>query len=106
MNYSAKELGVYAYYQGDRKPGSFEDVTSTIDFASLRDYEKYAFSILDIVDAGNEGITDSFSDIAEVWADTQYFMLRFGSELYFIDTQGYDYCRYVARMVNFPLDNQ
>jgi hypothetical protein len=101
MNYSGKELAVYGYYQGDRKPGSFEDVESIIDFKSLRTYEKYAFSILNFVDAHNEGITTPFSDIAEVWADTQYFILQVGSELYFIDTQGYNYCRYVAKIVNF-----
>tara|TARA_R110000868_G_scaffold51018_3_gene162298 strand:- start:1224 stop:1559 length:336 start_codon:yes stop_codon:yes gene_type:complete len=101
MNYSAKETAVYGYYQGDRKPSSFEDVQSIIDFKSLQTREKYAFSILNVVDAENEYIKDPFSDIAEVWADTQYFILQFGSELYFIDTQGYNYCRYVAKIVNF-----
>ena len=101
MNYSAKELAVYRWYQGDRKIGNFHDAKSIMDFKSLRTHEKYAFSILNFVDAHNEGITTPFSDIAEVWADTQYFILQVGSELYFIDTQGYNYCRYVAKIVNF-----
>lgn len=97
-----EDHATYSYYQGDRKPGDFQYVDSTIDFNILLDYEKAAFKKLQFVDAEAEGITDSFSDIAEVWADTQYFILRFGSELYFIDTQGFNYCRYVARMINFP----
>lgn len=97
-----EDHATYSYYQGNRKPSDFADVTATIDFNTLLDYEKAAFKKLQFVYAEAEGITTPFSDIAEVWADTQYFILRFGSELYFIDTQGFEYCRYVARMINFP----
>jgi hypothetical protein len=101
MNYSAKELAVYAQYQGNRKPSRFEDVKMTIDFKTLETREKYAFSILNFVDAHNEEVKTPFDCIADVWADTQYFILQVGSELYFVDTQGYNYCRYVAKIVNF-----
>jgi len=97
MTYTA----IYDYYQGDRKPSDFADVRSTIFFDTIPEADRAAFKMLDFVDAHNEGITNPFSDIAEVWADTQYFILQVGSELYFVDTQGYNYCRYVARIVNF-----
>jgi len=97
MTYSA----IYSYYQGDRKPSDFADVKSTIYFDTIPDADRAAFKMLDFVDAHNEGITTPFSDLAEVWADTQYFILQVGSELYFVDTQGYNYCRYVAKIVNF-----
>lgn len=106
MNYSAKEIAVYAQYQGNRKLSSFDDVTSIIDFKTLETHEKYAFSSLNFVDAYNEEIETPFTCIADVWADTQFFILQIGSELYFVDTQGFNYCRYVAKVVNFPSDNQ
>lgn len=92
---------IYSYYQGDRKPSSFADVKSTIFFNTIPEADRAAFKLLDFVDAQTEGITTPFSDIADVLADTQYFILQVGSELYFVDTQGYNYCRYVAKIVNF-----
>ena len=97
----SEDHAVYGYYQGDRKIGSFHDTKSIIDFSTLLDYEKVAFKKLNFVDAHNEGIEYPLSNIAEVWADTQFFILQVGSELYFVDTQGFNYCRYVAKIVNF-----
>jgi len=106
MSYSTTYYAIFNYYQGDRKPGSFADVKSTIFFDTIPEADRAAFKMLDFVDAQAEGITDPFGliydiAIADVWADTQYFILQVGSELYFVDTQGYNYCRYVARIVNF-----
>ncbi len=97
MTYTA----IFNYYQGDRKPGSFADVKSTIFFDWIPEADRAAFKMLNFVDAHNEGITTPSCDLAEVWADAQYFILQVGSELYFVDTQGYNYCRYVAKIVNF-----
>jgi hypothetical protein len=97
MTYTA----IYSYYQGDRKDRDFADVYSTIYFDTIPEADRAAFKMLDFVDAQAEGITNPFSDLADVWADAQYFILQVGSELYFIDTQGYNYCRYVAKIVNF-----
>ena len=97
---------IYLYYQGDRKPGDFADVRSIIDFTTLPAADQAAFLELDILNAKDEGITSPFSDIAEFWGDTQFFLLEFEGDLYFVDTQGYNYCRYVAKVVNFPTDNQ
>ena len=92
---------IYSYYQGDRKPSSFADVKSTIFFNTIPEADRAAFKMLDFVDAHNEGIKSPIDYIADVWANTQYFILQVGSELYFVDTQGYNYCRYVARIVEF-----
>ena len=100
---------IYLHYQGDRKPSDFADVTSIIDFITLPAADQAAFLELDILNAEDGGIIDPFSlvgDIGEFWADTQFFMLEFEGDLYFIDTQGYNYCRYVAKVINFPSDNQ
>ena len=102
----SEDHAVYGYYQGSRKIGNFHDTKSIIDFSTLLDYEKAAFMKLNFVDAQAEGINYPLSNIAEVWADTQFFMLEFEGDLYFVDTQGFNYCRYVAKVVNFPSDNQ
>jgi len=92
---------IYDYYQGSRKIGNFHDTKSIIFFDTIPEADRAAFKMLDFVDAQAEGIEYPLSNIADVWADTQYFILQVGSELYFIDTQGYNYCRYVAKIVNF-----
>ena len=94
---------IYLYYQGDRKLGAFADVSnSIIDFITLPAADQAAFLELDILNAKDVGITDPFSDIGEFWGNTQFFLLEFEGDLYFIDTQGFNYCRYVAKVVNFP----
>lgn len=92
---------IFNYYQGDRKPGNFAGIYSTIFFDTIPEADRAAFKMLDFVDAQAEGITTPSCDLAQVWADAQYFILQVGSELYFVDTQGYNYCRYVAKIVNF-----
>ena len=101
MNHSAKDHAVYVYYQGDRKIGNFHDAKPVIDFRSLKADEKAAFKKLNFVDAHIEGINYPLDFIDDVLADTQYFILQVRKELFFIDTQGYNYCRYVAKIVNF-----
>jgi len=101
MSYSTTYYAIFNYYQGDRKPGSFADVKSTIFFDTIPEADRAAFKMLDFVDARAEGIMTPADNLYDVWADAQYFILKVGSELYFVDTQGYNYCRYVARIVNF-----
>jgi hypothetical protein len=80
-----------------RKPGNFDEAGIVLvdDLAAALEGERLpVFSASDLWDADEHPLTDFKRETP------QHFLLCMGSARYVVDTQGYTYCRYMARVVS------
>jgi hypothetical protein len=76
----------------NRKSSSFEDIDGPEIVVTQQDADA-----MGIYDADAIGVEDPFDDIPERLGDQAVFILRFKDALYLINTEGFSYCRYVAK---------
>ena len=84
----------------DRKPSSNLEVGNT-DFSTLPEVIQEAMIALPEVEIEEHLFSEwgFFADILNP-AESQFYIVTLGNDVYFVDNQGYDYCRYVTRLVN------
>ena len=80
-----------------RKPGDLEEVNTVLDFTKLPDDVKTAIlNMKKIVVRDDEDLSFFKSRLD---GDIQFYILFIKGEPYLVDTQGYDYARYIVRIV-------
>ena len=81
----------------ERKPAYPEDIRSAIDFNDLHESIREIVTNLPVVEFKNSfynGILDG---------DQQFYLMTCDGQIYLVDTQGYDYARYVIRLKDFVI---
>ena len=81
----------------ERKPAWPEEIRSAIDFNELHESIREIVANLPIVEFKGSfynGILDG---------DQQFYLMTCDEQIYLVDTQGYDYARYVIRLKDFVI---
>lgn len=111
---------IYTAFQGTRKPDNWDEAYS-FDFNDIEQYKEVfngwelhgsQFDIFGAYSIGIQIIKSAFDNLPlikknlafpsdNVPTHDQYFILLNNKNYYFIDTQGFDYCRYVLRLINY-----
>jgi hypothetical protein len=81
----------------ERKPAYPEEIRSAIDFNDLHESIREIVTNLPVVEFKNSfynGILDG---------DQQFYLMTCDGQIYLVDTQGYDYARYVIRLKDFVI---
>ena len=81
----------------ERKPAYPEDIRSAIDFNELHESVREIVTNLPVVEFKGSfynGILDG---------DQQFYLMTCDGQIYLVDTQGYDYARYVIRLKDFVI---
>ena len=81
----------------ERKPAYPEEIRSAIDFNELHESIREIVANLPVVEFKNSfynGILDG---------DQQFYLMTCDGQIYLVDTQGYDYARYVIRLKDFVI---
>ena len=87
------------YVVVDRKPYNTKDLV-TNNYNSLPDETKQLLNELTVVEHkpdfgnGGSGFFEYFLN-----GDVQFYLVKFDGRTFFVDTQGYDYARYVGEIV-------
>jgi hypothetical protein len=76
----------------NRKSDSFEEIDGPELIVAQQDADA-----MGVYDADALGVEDPFDDIPERLGDQMVFILKFNDVLYLVNTEGYSYCRYVAK---------
>ena len=101
MENSKKAWIVRDEVEVDRKPFSPDEVRSQTDFNDLSQEVKNILQSLPIIDSSVfSGSSGLFTDALN--GDQQIYMMKHKEDFYFIDNQGYEYARYVGKVLNFP----
>ena len=84
----------------NRKP-SFAHQIETTDFSQLPEIIQEALTALPEVEL-DEHVYDQWGFFADVLDpnESQFYIVTLGNDIYFVDNQGYDYCRYATRLIN------
>jgi hypothetical protein len=81
----------------ERKPAWPEEIRSAIDFNELHESIREIVTNLPVVEFKNSfynGILDG---------NQQFYLMTCDGQIYLVDTQGYDYARYVIRLKDFVI---
>ena len=81
----------------ERKPNHPDDIRSSINFNELHESVRGIVSNLPIVEFENS-FFDYFLD-----GDQQFYLVTYKEKIFLVDTQGYDYARYVIRLKDFVI---
>jgi len=76
----------------ERKPSHPNDIRSSINFNELHESVRGIVSNLPIVEFENS-FSDFFLD-----GDQQFYLVTYKERIFLVDTQGYDYARYVIQL--------
>ena len=76
----------------ERKPNHPDDIRSSINFNELHESVRGIVSNLPIVEFPNS-FFDYFLD-----GDQQFYLVTYKEKIFLVDTQGYDYARYVIQL--------
>ena len=76
----------------ERKPNHPDDIRSSINFNELHESVRGIVSNLPIVEFENS-FFDFFLD-----GDQQFYLVTYKEKIFLVDTQGYDYARYVIQL--------
>ena len=76
----------------ERKPNHPDDIRSSINFNELHESVRGIVSNLPIVEFENS-FFDYFLD-----GDQQFYLVTYKEKIFLVDTQGYDYARYVIQL--------
>jgi hypothetical protein len=76
----------------ERKPNHPDEIQSSINFSELHESIRKIVSNLPIVEFPNS-FFDYFLD-----GDQQFYLVTYKEKIFLIDTQGYDYARYVIQL--------
>ena len=76
----------------ERKPNHPDDIRSSINFNELHESVREIVSNLPIVEFENS-FFDYFLD-----GDQQFYLVTYKEKIFLVDTQGYDYARYVIQL--------
>ena len=76
----------------ERKPNHPDDIRSSINFNELHESVREIVSNLPIVEFPNS-FFDDFLD-----GDQQFYLVTYKEKIFLVDTQGYDYARYVTQL--------
>jgi hypothetical protein len=81
----------------DRKPAYPDDIQSSINFNELHESIREIVSNLPIVEFPGS-FFDYFLD-----GNQQFYLVTYKEKIFLVDTQGYDYARYVIRLKDFVI---
>jgi hypothetical protein len=81
----------------ERKPNHPDDIRSSINFNELHESVREIVSSLPIVEFPNS-FFDYFLD-----GDQQFYLVTYKEKIFLVDTQGYDYARYVIQLKDFVI---
>lgn len=81
-----------------RKISNWNDVPSYIDWNDLFDEFKEVIKKLPILDGDKLDVKDPFTSLND---PPQFFLITIKDRIFFVDTQGYDYCRYTSGIINY-----
>ena len=81
----------------ERKPDHPDEIRSSINFNELHESVRGIVSNLPIVEFENS-FFDYFLD-----GDQQFYLVTYKEKIFLVDTQGYDYARYVIRLKDFVI---
>lgn len=93
-----------------RKPGHFDNIKEAVPYATIATLRNVPSLRVDqVYPHGTDCITPytEFRDSFALTCDNHQvyvFMLNVGGRLYLVNTEGYNYCRYVARVEGLPFD--
>jgi hypothetical protein len=76
----------------ERKPNHPDDIRSSINFNELHESVREIVSNLPVVEFPNS-FFDYFLD-----GDQQFYLVTYREKIFLVDTQGYDYARYVIQL--------
>lgn len=80
-----------------RKPGIFDEVGTRRDFTSINEEIQGIIKTLPVVEVSYD--QDLFDDFLD--GKQQFYILKTPDDNWLVDTQGYNYARYVVRLNNF-----
>jgi len=83
-----------------RKPGSFDWVETKHDFTSINEEIQEIIKTLPIVEVSDD--QDLFEDFLD--GKQQFYVLKTPNNIGLVDTQGYNYARYVVWLNNFEVE--
>ena len=81
----------------ERKPDHPDEIRSSINFNELHESVREIVSNLPVVEFPNS-FFDYFLD-----GDQQFYLVTDKEKIFLVDTQGYDYARYVIRLKDFVI---
>ena len=81
----------------ERKPNHPDDIRSSINFNELHESVREIVSNLPIVEFPGS-FYDYFLD-----GNQQFYLVTYKEKIFLVDTQGYDYARYVIRLKDFVI---
>lgn len=84
----------------NRKPGDRFEIEDT-DYSTLPDLIQDAMMDLPEVELTEDLYNEwgFFADILDP-NESQYYIVTYEDDVYFVDNQGYEYCRYITRLTN------
>jgi len=90
--------------QGNRKPNNPDDVTFKVGVEEMSDEFKKQLKKLPIIELPYDYFSygsffDDFRQYPNIKKENQYFLIKWNRNTYFVDTQGYEYARYVTKII-------
>jgi len=79
------------------EPQEYDELAKYLDKTNML----LAFKALPVIEMGNPNIYTE--ENMGKYPNQQYYILKQNNRFYFVDTQGYDYPRYITYLKNFPL---
>jgi hypothetical protein len=81
----------------ERKPNHPDEISSSINFNELHESVREVVANLPVVEFPNS-FFDYFLD-----GDQQFYLVTYKDKVFLVDTQGYDYARYVIQLKDFVI---
>ena len=79
--------------------GRKSDQFSEVDHEAALPISAADAAVLGVVDAASIGVQDPFDDLPSDLARQMVFIIKVGEKHYLVNTEGYDYCRYIMPCV-------
>jgi len=93
---------IRSYVEVNRKPFNQDEVISKTSESELPSQIKELLDQLDVVKLTQEEFNEWGGGFFTYFlnGDIQFYIVYIGEKKYFVDTQGYDYARYVGELVH------
>lgn len=90
--------------QGSRKPNNPEDVSFKVGVKEISNELREKVKQLPVLELPYDYFSygsffDDFKQYKEIKTNTQYYLIKWNGSTYFVDNQGFDYARYVTKII-------
>lgn len=79
------------------EPQEYDELAKYLDKTNML----LAFKALPVIEVENPNLYTE--ENVNKYPNQQYYIFKYDNKFYFVDTQGYDYPRYITYLKNFPL---